>query len=135
MSHAVVEINNHDYTKYIKAKTGFGWARENTNDEDAGRDRGEKMHTNVTSHQRKLTFKMGPMSFAIAQQLEADLSGSGNDEGVVIKFPDLDNGLNTKMLFYNTSIEAAQEAFLPDGDIVVDNVSFTVESVEEATVT
>ena len=25
-------INGHDYTAYIKQKTGFKWSRENTND-------------------------------------------------------------------------------------------------------
>ena len=56
----IFKINGHDYTPYVKQKTGFGWARENTNDKDAGRDEAETMHTNVTSHQRKLTMKLGP---------------------------------------------------------------------------
>ena len=54
--------NWHDYTAYIKQKTGFKWSRENTNDEKAGRDTAETMHTNVTSHQRKLEIKMGHLS-------------------------------------------------------------------------
>ena len=40
----VFKINGHDYAPYVKAKTGLGWARENTNDEDAGRDAGDVMH-------------------------------------------------------------------------------------------
>lgn len=47
---------------HIKQKTGFKWSRENTNDEKAGRDTAETMHTNVTSHQRKLEIKMGHLS-------------------------------------------------------------------------
>ena len=39
----VFKINGHDYAPYVKAKTGLGWARENTNDEDAGRDAGDVM--------------------------------------------------------------------------------------------
>ena len=123
-------VNAHDYTPYVKSKTGLSWSRENTNDEDAGRDEGEVMHTNVTSHQRKLTVKMGPMPFEIAQQLEIYLQSG--DDGIRVKDPDLHNGMCIR-LFYNTSIEAALEQFTPDG-IVVDNVSFTLITVKEATV-
>lgn len=125
-----VKINHHDYTRYIKAKTGLTYERDNTNDEDAGRDEGEVMHTNVTSHQRKLSFKMGPMSFDIAQQLERDLQG--NDDGVLIEYPDLHDGQCSRM-FYNTSITAAMEQFTKNG-LLIDNVSFTVISVKEETV-
>lgn len=125
-----VKINNHDYTRYIKAKTGLTYERDNTNDEDAGRDEGEVMHTNVTSHQRKLSFKMGPMPFDIAQQLERDLQG--NDNGVVVEYPDLHDGQCVRM-FYNTSITAAMEQFTQNG-VVVDNVSFSLISVKEETV-
>ena len=38
------QINGHDYTQYVKQKTGFGWARENTSDSDAGRDEDDTMH-------------------------------------------------------------------------------------------
>jgi len=126
----VFKINNHDYTSYVKQKTGFGWGRENTNDKDAGRDEGDVMHTNVRSHQRKLTMKLGPMPFNVAQQLEQDLEGG--DDGVSVQYPDLYDGICTR-LFYNTSITAAEEQFR-DGDIVVDNVNFTLISVKEATV-
>lgn len=125
-----VKINHHDYTRYIKAKTGLTYERDNTNDEDAGRDEGEVMHTNVTSHQRKLSFKMGPMPFEIAQQLERDLQG--NDDGVLVEYPDLNDGQCSRM-FYNTSITAAMEQFTKNG-VLVDNVSFTVISVKEETV-
>lgn len=131
MSVARVVINGHDYTKYIKHKTGFEWSRENTNDSDAGRDAGDVMHTNVTSHQRKINFKMGPMSFAVGQQLEADLAG--NDDGVTVMFPDLDFGMDTEMLFYNTSIQAAMESFTEDG-IMLDNVTFSLETVHDSEV-
>lgn len=126
----IFKINGHDYAPYVKAKTGLGFSRENTNDKDAGRDTGEVMHTNVTSHQRKLTVKMGPMPFSVGMQLEADLEG--NDDGVAVRYPDLHDGICTR-LFYNTSIEAAMEQFTDDG-IVLDNVSFTLISVKEATV-
>lgn len=122
-----VKINHHDYTRYIKAKTGLTYERDNTNDEDAGRDEGEVMHTNVTSHQRKLSFKMGPMLFEIAQQLERDLQG--NDDGVLVEYPDLHDGQCSRM-FYNTSITAAMEQFTKNG-VLVDNVSFTLISVKE----
>lgn len=125
-----VKINHHDYTRYIKAKTGLTYERDNTNDEDAGRDDGEVMHTNVTSHQRKLSFKMGPMSFDIAQQLERDLQG--NDDGVLVEYPDLHDGQCARM-FYNTSITAAMERFTKNG-VLVDNVSFALISVKEETV-
>lgn len=125
-----IVINGHDYTKYVKSKTGFAWARENTNDEDAGRDSGEYMHTNVTSHQRKLTLTLGPMPFSAAQQLESDLQG--NDDGVQVQYPDLRDGMYTRM-FYNTSITAAMETFTENG-VVCDNVKFTLISVQEATV-
>lgn len=123
----VFKINGHDYTPYVKQKTGFGWARENTNDKDAGRDEAEYMHTNVTSHQRKLTMKLGPMPFEIGMQLEADLQG--HDSGVSVQYPDLKDGLCTRR-FYNTSITAAEEQFREDG-IVLDNVNFTLISVSE----
>lgn len=123
-------VNGHDYTSYVKQKTGFSWQRDNTNDKDAGRDEGDTMHTNVTSHQRSLKMKLGPMPFSVAQQLEQDLEAG--DAGVSVRYPDLYNGICTR-LFYNTSITAAEEQFRPDG-IVVDNVSFTLISVREATI-
>ena len=126
----VFKINGHDYTRYVKQLTGLGWSRENTNDKDAGRDEDDIMHTNVRSHQRKLTMKLGPMPFDVAMQLEADLEGG--DDGVNVQYPDLMNGLCTRV-FYNTSISAAEEQFREDG-IVVDNINFTLISVKEATV-
>lgn len=123
-------INGHDYTQYLKQKTGLSWTRENTNDEDAGRDDGEIMHTNVTSHQRKLAVKMGPMSLETAMQLEQDLQDG--DNGVSVTYPDLKDGICTR-LFYNTSIDAAMEQFRSDG-VQLDNVSFTLITVKEATV-
>ena len=123
-------INGHDYTAYVKQKTGLGWSRENTNDEDAGRDKSDVMHTNVLSHQRKLAVKMGPMPFEIAQQLESDLQGG--DDGVRVTYPDLKDGMCTR-LFYNTSIDAAEEQFREDG-IIIDNVNFNLISVKEDTV-
>lgn len=125
-----ITINGHDYTKYVKAKTGFQWSRENTNDEDAGRDADDYMHTNVTSHQRKLTFTLGPMPFTVAQQLEGDLQSG--DDGVQVQYPDLCDGMCTR-LFYNTSITAAMESFTEDG-VTCDNVKFTLISVQEDTV-
>ncbi|MGN1375741.1 MAG: hypothetical protein ACI4V5_04215 [Prevotella sp.] len=88
------------------------------------------MHTLVTSHQRKLEIKMGPMPFEKAQQLESDLQG--NDEGVRVKYPDLKDGVCTR-LFYNTSIAAAVEQFTEDG-VVVDDISFSLITVKEDTV-
>lgn len=126
----VFKINGHDYAPYVKAKTGLGWARENANDEDAGRDAGDVMHPNVKSHQRKLTLKLGPMPFETAQQLEADLQGG--DDGVQVQYPDLLDGVCTR-LFYNTSITAAIERFTDEG-IKLDDISFTLISVKEATV-
>lgn len=126
----VFVINNHDYTSYIKQKTGLTYSRENTNEADAGRDTSETMHTMVTSHQRKLEVKMGPMPFDIAQQLETDLQG--NDNGVRVQYPDLKDGICTR-LFYNTSIDAALEQFTSEG-IVLDDINFTLISVQEATV-
>ena len=123
-------INGHDYAEYVKAKTGISWSRENTNDEDAGRDDGEVMHTNVTSHQRKLDITMGPMPFESVMQLERDLQGG--DNGVRVTYPDLYDGICTR-LFYNTSITAAVEQFKSDG-IQVDNIKFSLISVKEATV-
>lgn len=123
-------INGHDYAPYVKAKTGLTWTRENTNDEDAGRDVGGYMHTNVTSHQRKLEVKMNAMPFEKAQQLEQDLQG--NDDGVQVKYPDLKDGICTR-LFYNTSIKSAMESFTEDG-IVVNDISFSLISVKEDTV-
>ena len=127
----VFKINGHDYAPYVKEKTGFSWQRDNTNDKDAGRDTGEIMHPMVTSHQRTLTMKLGPMPFSIVQQLENDLEG--NDNGVQVEYPDIKDGV-CKRLFYNTSISSAIERFTEDS-IVVDNVSFTLVSVKEATVT
>lgn len=126
----VFTINGHDYAPYIKIKTGFGWSRDNTNDEEAGRDKSDTMHPMVTSHQRTLTMKMGPMPFATAQQLEADLEGG--DEGVTVQYPDLKDGICTR-LFYNTSITAAVEQFTDDG-VMLDDINFTLISIKEATV-
>lgn len=128
MATPVFSINGHDYTRYVKAKTGLQWSRENTNDEDAGRDESETMHTNVTSHQRKLELTMGPMDFETAMQLEHDLEGG--DDGVTVVYPDLHDGLSTSRQFYNTSIDAAQEIFMND-DIMLDNIKFSLISVNE----
>ena len=126
----VFTINGHDYAPYVKQKTGLGWSRENTNDEDAGRDAANVMHPNVTSHQRKLSLKLGPMPFTVAQQLETDLQGG--DSGVQVRYPDLKDGICTR-LFYNTSIEAAIERFTDEG-IMLDDITFTLVSIKEATV-
>lgn len=123
-------INGHDYTRYVRAKTGISWSRENTNDEDAGRDAGGTMHTNVTGHQRKLDIKMTSMPFSVAQQLEKDLQG--NDDGVKVFYPDIHDGMCTR-LFYNTSVTGALTSFTPDG-IIVNDVSFTLVSVKEETI-
>lgn len=122
-------INGHDYTAYIKQKTGFKWSRENTNDEKAGRDTAETMHTNVTSHQRKIEIKMGPIPWDMAQQLEADLQGG--DSGIEVSYPDLKDGF-CKRLFYNTSVDAALERIDSEtGTIFLDDLSFSLISVKE----
>jgi len=126
----VFRINDIDYARYVKAKTGLSWSRENTNDEDAGRDAGLTMHPNVTSHQRKLDVRLGPMPFAVAQQLEADLEA--NDSGIRVTYPDLMDGVVTR-LFYNTSIKSAIEQFTPDG-VMIDDIQFSLISVKEDTV-
>ena len=123
-------INGHDYTQYVKHKTGFGFSRDNTNDEDAGRDKSETMDPMVTSHQRSLAIKLGPMPFEIAQQLEHDLEDG--DSGVRVTYPDLKDGICTR-LFYNTSIDAAMEQFGPYG-IVVDDINFTLITIKEEVV-
>lgn len=120
-------INGHDYTRYVLAKTGLIWSRENTNDEDAGRDASGTMHTNVTSHQRRLDVKMGVMPFSMVQQLERDLQSG--DDGVKVRYPDIHDGMCTR-LFYNTSIKSALTQFTEDG-ITVSDVSFTLVSVKE----
>lgn len=127
----VFKINGHNYAPYIKDKTGFGWQRDNTNDKDAGRDASETMHPMVTSRQRTLTMKLGPMPFEMVQQLENDLEG--NENGVVVEYPDIKDGV-CKRLFYNTTITSAIERF-KENTVVVDNVNFTLTSVKEATVT
>lgn len=126
----VFKINGHDYARYVKVKSGIKWTRENTNDEDAKRDKGNVMHPNVTSHQRKLEIKMGPMKLETARQIERDLEAG--DEGVVVEYPDMFDGV-CKRLFYNTSISAAVERFTDEG-IEIDDVSFSLISVKEATV-
>lgn len=126
----VFTINGHDYAPYVKRKTGLGWKRDNTNAEDAGRDAAETMHPMVTSHQRTLSLKMGPMPFEVAQQLEKDLEDG--DEGVRVTYPDIKNGICTR-LFYNTSIDAAIEQFTENG-LMIDDVNFTLTSIKEDTV-
>ena len=126
----VFKINGHDYAPYLKHKTGLGWQRDNTNDESAGRDMSATMYPMVTSHQRTLAVKLGPMPFSVAQQLERDLEAG--DEGVVVEYPDIKDGI-CKRLFYNTSISSAIEQFDED-DIQVDNISFSLISIKEATV-
>lgn len=126
----VFKINGHDYAPYIKQKTGLAWSRDNTNDEDAGRDADNYMHTNVTSHQRKLGLKMGPMKFSVGQQLAKDLEAG--DDGVEVQYPDLIDGICTR-LFYSTTISSAITRFTAEG-IMLDDVSFTLISVKEATI-
>lgn len=123
-------INGHDYAHYVKQKTGLEWSRDNTNEKDAGRDAGQTMHPGVTSHQRSLSCKLGPMPFSVAQQLENDLES--HDNGVEVTYPDLKDGICTR-LFYNTSIKSAIERFTEDG-IMLDDVQFNLISVQEATV-
>lgn len=118
-------VNGHDYTRYVKQKTGFGWSRQNTNDKDAGRDDSETMHPNTTSHQRTLNMKLGPMPFEAAMQLESDLQ----HEMVSVRYPDLGYGVTTRV-FYNTTITAAEEQFTENG-ILVDNVTFTLITINE----
>lgn len=126
----VFMINGRDYSHYVKQKTGLEWSRENTNEKDAGRDTSQTMHPGVTSHQRKLDVKLGPMPFSVAQQLEADLQS--HDNGIRVTYPDLKEGICTR-LFYNTSIKSAIERFTEDG-IMIDDIQFTLISVKEATV-
>ncbi len=120
-------INGRDYAPYVKMKTGLSWTRENTNDEDAGRDAGQTMHPGVTSHQRKLDVKLGPMPFAIAQRLEADLEN--HDNGIKVTYPDLMDGIVTR-LFYNTSIQSAIIRFGED-DIMIDDIQFSLITIKE----
>lgn len=126
----VFKINGHDYAPYVKAKTGLGWARENTNDEDAGRDAGDVMHPNVKSHQRKLTLKLGP------SRLKRRSSLKPTCKAVTMAYrcntPTFWTGY-APALFYNTSITAAIERFTDEG-IKLDDISFTLISVKEATV-
>lgn len=126
----VFKIAGRNYAPYLKAKTGLQWSRENTNDKDAGRDTANTMHPGVTSHQRKLEIKMGPMPFEEAQRLEADLEAG--DDGVLVEYPDVKDGICTR-LFYNTSIKSAITRFAPDG-VQLDDVSFTLVSIKEDTV-
>lgn len=126
----VLIINDIDYTEYVKGKSGFGISRDNTNAENAGRDQTETMHTMVTSHQRKLTLKLGPMPYEKVLQLENDLED--HDDGILVTYPDLKDGICTR-LFYNTSIEAAYEYFTEEG-IMVDNINLTLISVKEEVV-
>ena len=123
-------INSHDFTRYLKQKTGLQWSRENTNEADAGRDAANTMHPGVTSHQRKLDVKMGPMPFDVAQILERLLEAG--DDGVKVTYPDIMDGLCTR-LFYNTSIKSAVTRFAPDG-VQLDDVEFTLISMKEETV-
>ena len=122
-----VLINGHDYTRYIRHKTGLSWSSENTNAESSGRDAGEVMHTDVTSHQRKLSIKMLRMPFSVAQQLAHDLAD--NDAGVEVVYPDLYDG-SCKRLFYNTSIKGAIVQFTEEG-VLVDDISFDLITVKE----
>lgn len=124
-------INGHDYTQYVKHKTGITFNRENTNDADAGRDTSETMHPNVTSHQRKLDIKLNAMPFLVAQQLEHDLTD--NPDGVKVTYPDLYDGICTR-LFYNTSVKAAYLEFHPTDGIKVNDLNFTLTSVKEEVV-
>lgn len=128
----VLIINGHDYTRYVKHKTGFNFSRENTNDEDAGRDTSETMHPNVTSHQRKLEIKMNMMPFTLAQQLEHDLQD--NNDGLLVTYPDLYDGICTRR-FYNTSIKSCYQEFHPTDGIKVNDISFSLISVNEEVVT
>ena len=122
-------INGHDYAPYLKYKSGLQWSRENTNGKDAGRDASERMHPGVTSHQRKLDVKMGPIPFEAAQQLEQDLQS--HDEGVAVQYPDLYDGICTR-LFYSTSVKSSIVRFAPDG-LLLDDLTFSLVSVEEGT--
>lgn len=126
----VFKINGRDYSHYVKQKTGLEWSRENTNEKDAGRDASQTMHPGVTSHQRKLGVKLGPMPFSVAQQLEADLQS--HDNGIRVTYPDLKDGICTR-LFYNTSIKSAIERFTEDG-VMIDDIQFSLVTVKEATV-
>jgi hypothetical protein len=123
----VFKINGHDYAPYVKQKSGLAWSRENTNDEDAGRDEGMTMHTNVTSHQRKLGCKLGPMKFEAMHQLCEDLKAN---DGVLVDYPDPEDGAIVKRLFYNTTVSSAVTRFTDEG-IYMDDVSFTLITVEE----
>lgn len=130
MAVPVFLINGVNYTQYLKQR-GLQWTRENTNAEGAGRDVSETMHPMVTSHQRTLEVTMGPMDFSVAAQLEAQLEAGNN--GIRVTYPDLKDGLRTTRLFYNTSIESSMLRF-EDGNVVLDNVKFTLVSIKEATV-
>ncbi len=123
-------LNGHDYTPYIKHKTGISYQRENTNDADAGRDESETMHTNVTSHQRKLDIKLNEVPYVLAMQLEHDLQD--NNDGILVTYPDLYDGICTR-LFYNTSIKCAYYEFHPTDGIKVNDLGFTLISVKEGT--
>ena len=127
----VFKIAGKDYSHYIKQKSGLEWSRENTNDEDAGRDSSNTMHPGVTSHQRKLSVKMGPIPFETAMQLEADLEAG--DTGFDVTYPDLLDGICTRR-FYNTSIKSAITRFTTDG-VMIDDITIDLISVNEGLVT
>lgn len=128
MTDKVFKIGTADFTAYLKDEDGIEWGRENTNDKNAGRDQGQTMHTNVTSHQRTLKIKMIPMPYTKAMELAHLLQD--NDDGVQVTYPDLYDGVCTR-LFYNTSITAALARFDNAGNITVKNITFTLTSVKE----
>lgn len=117
------KVNNVDFSDCI-AWNGFGWEKNDIEQDDAGRDDAYTMHRAIGAKKRRTPFKgRDRLPFARAQALGLAL----DHETVSITYLDLLLGQTTKT-FYGTKITAS--SIYPIGtDTFVDGLSFELVEV------
>lgn len=117
----VLIINGHDYTEYVTAYGGFGWARNDLDSDKSTRTKDGTMRRDRITTKRKLTLTLSRMDRATAAQLDDDLSLLN----VQVTYEDL-HGRQTRM-FYCANVEMTMNTAKHDGtnSWTVKNISLT----------
>jgi len=119
----VFKVDNVDFSDCI-AVSGFGWEKNDIEEDDAGRDDAYTMHRAIGAKKRKTPWKCRDrLPFARAQALGLAL----DKDTVSITYKDLLLGQTSKT-FYGTKISAS--SIYPIGtDDFVDGLSFELVEV------
>ncbi|MBQ9345733.1 MAG: hypothetical protein IJT94_00140 [Oscillibacter sp.] len=99
----VLEINGHDYTKYVQWK-GLSWSRDDLDSDDAERTMDGTMHRDKITEKRNLTYKILNAPEAVLAQLDDDLRAENSaDHTFYATYRDL-HGEQTRK-FYCSSLK------------------------------